>query len=122
MPHHQRRFSLQVDALIRELIATGTMNEDTLADLQRLLADYEAGKLDPDDEVYLRALHARLTNVPQPMPESDTEPAPEAEALRLDGLTIAEWRDRALAAESELAALRRPEEAGASERGEPTSS
>jgi hypothetical protein len=95
---------LQVDALIRELIATGTMNEDTLADLQRLLADYEAGKLDPDDEVYLRALHARLTNVPQP----PAEPEPEDE--QLDGLTLAGWRDRALAAEAELAALRRGEE------------
>lgn len=93
---------MQVDALIRELIATGTMNEETLADLQRLLADYEAGKLDPDDEVYLRALHARLTNVPQA--PAEVEPAPDAE--RLDGLTIAEWRDRALAAEAELATLR----------------
>lgn len=92
---------MQVDALIRELIATGTMNEETLADLQRLLADYEAGKLDPDDEVYLRALHARLTNAPAPLP-ADLEPAEE----RLEGLTLAEWRARALAAEAELAALR----------------
>jgi hypothetical protein len=93
---------LQVDALIRELIATGTMNEDTLADLQRLLADYEAGKLDPDDEVYLRALHARLTNAPQ----APAEVEPHDEEQRLDGLTLAEWRERALAAEAELAALR----------------
>jgi hypothetical protein len=96
---------LQVDALIRELIATGTMNEDTLADLQRLLADYEAGKLDPDDEVYLRALHARLTNVPQ----APVDAAP-VDGEQLDGLTLAEWRARALAAEAELAALR--QEAG----------
>ncbi len=96
---------MHVDALIRELIATGTMNEDTLADLQRLLADYEAGKLDPDDEVYLRALHARLTNVPQP----PAEPEPEDE--QLDGLTLAGWRDRALAAEAELAALREERQA-----------
>lgn len=87
--------------MIRELIATGTMNEDTLADLHRLLADYEAGKLDPDDEVYLRALHARLTNAPPP-PPAEPEPAD----VRLDGLSLAEWRDRALAAEAELAALR----------------
>lgn len=94
---------MQVDALIRELIATGTMNEETLADLQRLLADYEAGKLDPDDEVYLRALHARLTNAPPPPPPAEPETADE----RLDGLSLAEWRDRALAAEAELATLRR---------------
>lgn len=105
---------MQVDALIRELIATGTMNEDTLADLQRLLADYEAGKLDPDDEVYLRALHARLTNVP-------LQPAAEVEAAdeeRLDGLTLAEWRERALAAETELATLRRGGETAAPTSGD----
>lgn len=91
---------MQVDTLIRELIATGTMNDDTLADLQRLLADFEAGKLDPDDEVYLRALHARLTNVPA------TEPEAVVDDSKLDGLDIAQWRDRALAAEAELANLK----------------
>ncbi|MDP1731489.1 MAG: hypothetical protein Q8L54_10015 [Devosia sp.] len=92
---------MQLDALIRELIATGTMNEETLADLNRMLADFEAGKLDPDDEVYLRALHARLTNAPRPEPEE----AP-AEPDRIDGHTMAEWRDRALRAEAEVASLR----------------
>jgi hypothetical protein len=92
---------LQIDALIRELIATGTMNEETLADLNRMLADFEAGKLDPDDEVYLRALHARLTGAPPAEPEE----AP-ADPDRIDGHTIAEWRDRALQAEAEVAALR----------------
>ena len=92
---------MQVDALIRELIATGTMNEETLADLNRMLVDFEAGKLDPDDEVYLRALHARLTNLPAAEPEETTE-APE----RVEGHTIEEWRDRALRAEAEVASLR----------------
>ncbi len=91
---------MQPDQLIAELIATGTMNEDTIADLERMRADYAAGKLDPDDESYLRALHARVTNAPMPEPVEETGPA------RLDGLSIAEWRDRALRAESELAALR----------------
>lgn len=92
---------MQVDALIKELIASGTMNDDTLAELNRMLADFEAGKLDPDDEVYVRALHARLTNLPL------SEPEAAAEALeRLGGHTIDEWRDRALKAEAELAALR----------------
>jgi hypothetical protein len=94
---------LQPDELIRELIATGTMNDDTLADLERWRADFEAGKLDPDDEAYLRALHARLTNAP--MLE------PEAVPARVDGLTIDDWRERALAAEAELAALRERETA-----------
>lgn len=87
------------DELIRDLIATGTMNEDTLADLERMRTDADAGRLDPDDEAYLRALHARITNAP--MPETIEAPVDG----RLDGLTIAEWRDRALKAEASLAAL-----------------
>jgi hypothetical protein len=92
---------LQIDQLIKELIATGAMNEDTLADLNRMQADFEGGKLDPDDEVYLRALHARLTNAPLPEPEIAAQ-----EPGRIEGHTIAEWRDRALRAEAEVAALR----------------
>lgn len=92
---------MQVDALIKELIATGTINADTLVELNRMLADFEAGKLDPDDEVYVRALHARLTNLPQAEPEPASE-TPE----RIDGHSIAEWRERALKAEAELAVLR----------------
>ena len=91
---------MQIDQLIKELIATGSMNDDTLADLNQMLADFEAGKLDPDDEVYLRALHARLTGAPPP------EPEPEPETALLDGRTIDEWRERALAAEAEAATLR----------------
>jgi outer membrane biosynthesis protein TonB len=94
---------LQVDKLIKELIATGTMNEDTLASLGQIQADYAAGTLDPDDEAYVRALHARVTNAPLPEPEPEPAPgAPEA----LDGLDLAGWRARALKAEAELAALR----------------
>jgi hypothetical protein len=91
---------VQPDQLIAALIATGTMNEDTLVDLERMRADYAAGKLDADDETYLRALHARITGAPLP------DPPEEPVSARLDGLTIAQWRDRALQAESELAALR----------------
>lgn len=91
---------MNADELIRELIATGSMNEDTLAELERMRADHEAGKLDADDEGYLRALHARVTNAPLPEPEEIAAPA------RLDGLSIEEWRDRALAAEAALAEAR----------------
>jgi hypothetical protein len=90
------------DELIRDLIATGTMNDETLADLERMRADFEAGNLDPDDEAYLRALHARITNAPMPEPE----PTIPAEPVRLDGLSIEEWRDRALKAEAELSEIR----------------
>lgn len=89
---------MQADELIRELIATGTMNEDTLADLERMRVEHAEGRLDPDDEAYLRALHARVMNTPMP------EPEPES-ATVLDGLTIEQWRDRALKAEARLAEI-----------------
>lgn len=96
---------MTADDIIRDLIATGTMNEETLADLERMRAESAAGQLDPDDEAYLRALHARITDNPLPEPEPDLPPAP-AEPERLDGLTLIEWRDRALKAEAELAEIR----------------
>lgn len=91
---------MPVDALVNELIALGTLDDSTVADLKRMQSEAAEGKLDADDEGYIRALHARLTNAPAP--ESVEEAAPE----RVDGLSIAEWRDRALAAEAEVAALR----------------
>jgi hypothetical protein len=91
---------MQPDQLIAELLARGDMNDETTLDLNRMLEDYRAGKLDPDDESYLRALHGRILNLaPEPV-----EMAP-ASLTRLDGLTIEEWRDRALKAESELAQI-----------------
>ena len=36
---------MQVDELIRELIASGTMDEETQADLERMRAEYVAGTL-----------------------------------------------------------------------------
>ncbi len=90
---------MPVDALINELIALGTLDDSTVSDLKRMQSDAAEGKLDADDEGYVRALHARLTNAPLPEPV-------EAEPARLEGLTIAEWRDRAIAAEAEAASLR----------------
>lgn len=93
---------MTVDALIRDLLASGQMNEDTATDLNRMLAEFEAGTLDPDDADYIRALHAKLTDTPLSEPGIEAEPAAEPS---LDGLTIAQWRERALAAESRLADL-----------------
>jgi hypothetical protein len=91
---------MQPDQLIAELLARGDMNDETTLDLNRMLEDYRAGKLDPDDESYLRALHGRILNLaPEPMEVTPASPT------RLDGLTIEEWRDRALKAESELAQI-----------------
>jgi hypothetical protein len=92
----------EVAPLIRELLATGQMNEDTAAELNRMLAEEGGGRLLADDAAYVRALHARITNAPLPEPE----PAIPAEPERLDGLTLGEWRERALRAEAELAGLR----------------
>ena len=91
---------MQPDQLIRELIATGTMNDETLADLERMRAEHAAGTLDADDAAYLEALHAKVTGAPL------QEPAEDVPAATLDDLTLAQWRDRALRAEAQLAELR----------------
>ena len=98
---------MQPDQLVAELLARGDMNDDTVIDLNRMLDDWRAGKLDPEDEAYLRALHGRVMNV-TPEPE---EIVPSV-AARLDGLAIEEWRERALKAEAELAALQDATRAG----------
>jgi len=91
---------VQIDELVAELLARGDINDDTTLELNRMLNDWRAGKLDPEDEAYLRALHARIMG-------TTAEPAaPNAPAVsRLDGLSIEDWRDRALRAEAELAQL-----------------
>ncbi|WP_423067349.1 hypothetical protein [Devosia sp. CN2-171] len=92
---------MQVEVLIKELLATGSMNEDTTGDLNRWLEESAAGTLHADDAEYIAALHAKVTGAPLPEPvETVAEPA------RLDGLSIEDWRDRALRAEAELAALK----------------
>lgn len=93
---------MPVDALIKELLATDGMSEESTSDLNRWLAEFEAGTLHADDAAYIEALHAKLTGAPLP----DVELAIPVEPARLDGLSIDDWRDRALAAEAELAALK----------------
>ena len=91
---------MQPDQLVAELLARGDMNDDTAADLNRIVEDWRNSKLDPDDEAYLRAFHARLMNLtPEPVEAAPVEP------IVLDGLTIEAWRDRALKAESDLAQI-----------------
>jgi hypothetical protein len=91
---------VQIDQVVAELLARGDMNDDTVIELNHMLDSWRAGTLDPEDDAYLRALHARVMHLELP----PDEPAPAAES-RLDGLSIEEWRERALKAESELAAL-----------------
>lgn len=93
---------MPVDALIKELLQSGSMNEDTTADLNRWLEEFNAGTLHADDTAYIEALHARITGAPLP----EIEPEAPAEPARLDGLSIEDWRERALRAEAELATLK----------------
>ncbi|GEM_PF-1922109 len=99
---------MQPDQLVADLLARGDMTDDTTRDLNRLLEEWRAGTLDPDDEAYLRALHARLTGTPPAAPEpiaQDRPPTVAVAPVRLEGLTIEEWRDRALRAEADLAQI-----------------
>lgn len=93
---------MQVEALIKELLASGSMNEESTADLNRWAAEAAAGTLHADDAAYVEALHARVTGAPPP---EDIAVTP-VEPFRLDGLTLDDWRDRALQAEAELAQLK----------------
>jgi hypothetical protein len=99
-PNSKGCLPVQIDELIAELLARGDINDDSTIELNRMLNDWRAGKLDPDDETYLRALHARIMG-------TIAEPAqPSATPVnRIDGLSIEEWRERALRAEAELAQL-----------------
>lgn len=92
---------MAVEALIKELLQTGSMSEETTADLNRWLAESADGTLNADDAAYIEALHAKLTGAP--LPEIEAEIAAPA---HLDGLSIEDWRERALRAEAELAALK----------------
>ncbi|KKB08794.1 hypothetical protein [Devosia chinhatensis] len=61
----------EIERLVSELLATGDMNEDTRADLERILAEARAGQAHADDVDYLAALHARLLSAGAP----ETEPS-----------------------------------------------
>jgi len=93
---------LTTDALIQALLATGQMNEETTADLGRWLEEFKAGTLHPDDAAYIAALHARTTGEAASPEAMEPIGAPD----RLDGLDVHGWRERALAAEAELADLK----------------
>ena len=96
---------MQVDQLVSELLARGDMNDDTTLELNRILNDWRADKLDPDDAAYIEALHARLLHLTPEVADEILAPGP-APVSRLDGLSVEEWRDRALKAEAELAQIR----------------
>ena len=87
---------MTVDDLIRALLATGEMNEDTTETLNRIAADSAEGRLDPDDQAYVEALYARIMGTAEAPAAGSITPEP----------TLADWRERALRAEAELARLK----------------
>jgi hypothetical protein len=54
----------EVERLVGELRATGTMSSEQVADVERFVADAKAGTLWADDLNYLIALHAKVTGAP----------------------------------------------------------
>lgn len=70
--------SEHVEKLVNELIGTGTLWPETVADLQGFVADAKAGTLWADDLNYLIALHAKVTGAPSPEPDEE-RPAPAAD-------------------------------------------
>ncbi len=70
----------EVETLIAELLATGEMNADTQADLERIAEEARAGQSHPDDVDYLRALHGRILSS-APAEAETAEAAPEGESV-----------------------------------------
>jgi chromosome segregation ATPase len=96
---------VDIERLAGELLATGQMNEDTVADLERILGEARAGESYPDDLEYLQALHTRILSTDREI-EADVSPAEDvvaqlrAEIARLEAelsdarQTIAELETR----------------------------
>ena len=86
----------EVERLVAELKATGTLWPETVSDLERYVEEAKGGSLWEEDYSYLVALHAKVVNGEA----ADGQPiAPE--------LTAAEWRERAERAESRFEELKR---------------
>jgi hypothetical protein len=81
----------RIETLVRELIATGTMWPETIADLERFVEEARAGTLSRDDEDYLVAFHAK----------SVLDAAPDDSAAQ----PAEDWRARAERAEARVAEL-----------------
>jgi hypothetical protein len=55
-----------VENLVGELVATGALSPEQVADIERFVVDAKAGTLWADDLNYLIALHAKVTGAPAP--------------------------------------------------------
>jgi hypothetical protein len=73
-----------IERFVAELLATGEMNDDTRADLERILAEARAGQSHADDLDYLAALHARVLSTGDAIPaEPVAATAPQADSAAL---------------------------------------
>lgn len=70
----------EVEKLVGELLATGEMNTDTQADLERIAQEARNGQSHEDDIDYLRALHARVLS-PDAVRVETAEYAVEGESV-----------------------------------------
>lgn len=84
--------AVQVETMVHELIATGAMWPETIADLERFAAEAKAGTLSAEDERYLVAFHAKNV-LDAPAPDAVEADLPE------------DWKARAERAESRVAEL-----------------
>lgn len=91
-----------VETLVAELLATGEMNEDTRADLERIRSEAQAGQSHPDDLDYLKALHGRVLNGPVTL-EPVADPVTVANDLQAE---IVRLRSELAAANQTIAELR----------------
>ena len=97
-----------VERLVAELLATGEMNADTVADLERILGEARAGQSYPDDLAYLEALHTRILS-PDRIVSDDVPPSENVEAQLRDEISrlqaeLADARQTIAELETRLAA------------------
>ncbi len=98
-----------IERLVSELLSRGDMNEDTVVDLNRILAEARAGTADPDDLDYLAALHARIVLSGEvPAEDAVSEGRDALDALRQDNerlrAELEDARNRIAQLEEQLAA------------------
>ncbi|RUT35033.1 hypothetical protein EMQ25_03515 [Arsenicitalea aurantiaca] len=95
-----------IERLVQDLLDTGEMNPETVADLERMRNDFREGTLDADDRDYLVALHGRLLGEGA-VPATPFDDAPGEAVHVAEAAAVAEgWRERAEAAETRLEGAR----------------
>jgi hypothetical protein len=73
-----------IERLTSELLASGLLNADTVADIERILGDARANQSYPDDLDYLQALHARLLSPDRADEPDESRTEDEVAGLRAE--------------------------------------